>query len=308
MAIPIRYITDTWVTSTIVHEELTTGPGVSPESSSDLNSSRATRVLMCNWADRHTLRKELLGFGVLGAFETKASYDFTIGQRNPHAAIVNAGRVREFPVQVDITPFRAAGSGAEENEEKKPEVAYEKAILTVNYEAMPFDIPVLKNFLSLVLEESYDIKVEFRTLPGRHIWWDAEKTLPLAKDESPGHQIRTAEWTYKIKNIPFIPNDVYDLAGKVNNVDMVSPIFNFTFLSGTVLYEAPIVSQNIDYEGFTTFDITYSFAVYEPGWNKGFRAGSGVPQLMYDNAGEIFKTYPEDNLNKLLLSGVELGV
>lgn len=265
------------------HEEITS-PEESPSVEYSQTKYEATRVLQCAWAESTILASQL----VTGVSKSGLNIVLKKGQVFPNYT----GNVALICDHVSIRPAGLSGPGGGNTSI----ASWSHANLTAHYSVFP------KNGLFYLIRENFTPVLQFLTRPGRLLYWDSAKTKQLGNDEAPGLLISQGEWSYTIKQMPYIPEYVYTLQGKVNSVAMSSPTYSRTFPVGTILYNAPEITDYVGFSGEPQFDITLKFAYNASTWNLFFKAGAVTPQKIYDSSGSEFKQYPEANLNDLLLT------
>ena len=180
---------------------------------------------------------------------------------------------------------------------------YDDAVMSIVYES------VSSNSLWTLFDEDFQSSVEFLTVPGRGLFWNADgATEPVGDDESPGVIFQRGDWTYTIKRIPYLRAEFWDHQGKVNETSIESPKYEISFTAGKLLYEGVVTTNSINYLGEQEFRAELKFAYNSLGWNNFPRAGhqkaDGSPELlpMYDSTPKQYKPYAVAELKDLLLT------
>lgn len=277
------------LTITVAHEEEAM-PRRSPLLTwSQHGESVVTRYLRCSWADLDAMLDQILGrtyqAGTGFTYQPGAQYDAAGGTFMAYeVAIEGEGQSSG----IDI------GSG-------NKSISWDKALVVVRYQGIPAG-----GARELLLKERLEPGVEFVTVPNRKLYWDnaTPPVDPLGPDERPGRLIYTAEWTYQIRRIPFVPSIYFSYIGQTNDAVMTSPTYNETFAVETILYNPPEITERLAFDGHWEYDLTMHLSYRSTGWNKAHKSGTAAPVVIYDSAGNEFKQYPPASLGDLLLVNV----
>ena len=257
---------------TVSYEELS-HPQASPREQITGGSFEAVRHLQCDWSDRLTLARDLLGY-------TEQSEETVINHR-PHAYPHDASLV------ADAASIAPAGAAAPAD----GVMAWAKARLQVTYRAPAFGSADDPPETALV-SESIEPAAEFLTLSGKDIYWDASQTDALGEDYDLPKLVRMAEWVYTRHRMPYVPSGTWGLIGKVNASAVTSSRLGATFAAETLLYQPPQLRRVTTTGGTEGWEITYRFTYRPDGWNKFHKPGSQTPAAIYDASGSVFKPYP----------------
>ena len=249
----------------------------------------ATRILRVTWSTAVGFVQE-----ILGKVEDTGSntIKYTLPQLYPHT-IEGADLVA---TSASVRPFGKSTNAAGDTT-GVVEYADQFGIVTVGYESAP------DSRLRLLVEENLTPSVEFLTTPRTKLYWDAAQAVPLQTDEAPGQQVRMWEWSYKMKRMPFIPTGVLTKIGYVSTVELESQWYNLSdFATEQALYNGAEIEERTNWLGDSEYDITLSFSLRLYSWNKAYQSGETVPQVIYDDAGAVFKAYPTEDLSSLVLT------
>lgn len=272
----------------VTHAEL---PGY-PKEEQERFYFRATRKLICDWADRHTLAAEALHFpGDLYPYKT--SY---------LARAQSAG----------IEPFVARVGGTGDANER---ASYDKAIVTIVYETPGADTPQAlegSGTAAIKYSETMDPRSEMITLDhGGFEWPDG---TPLEPDESPSRLVNGWEYSFTIHNALTLPNSALTLTGHVNSGAVIPRLINNMFEAETLLYLGPSVSRVTEIgtqpssasisgsRSSTKLNVVHRFWYRPGGWNKFQRSVSSASdgfEAIYESGGGEYKTYPLGNFLEL---------
>ena len=207
------------------------------------------RQLICDWADRLTLAKELLGWTVGGVLHPPDLYD-PEGDEPLYSIYA-----RDCTVEPFIAPSDVSGS------------SYKKAKLTVIYRTPEYtEAPPAGE--TVYISESLEPAAEFLTLnrKGFYFGTGASKVSLEENDlEAPAKIDRMIDWVYTIHRVPTLITAYFDLPGKVNNAAVYSRSLNITFPAETLLCGNPSLSREITSTGITAWTITFRFTYKNSG-------------------------------------------
>ncbi len=276
------------VTDSVVstdYEEMTS-PQESPTVNYSATMFEATRTLKCAWINSMQLANQL----VTKTYKNGTNVNLVKGQILPNMT----GDVSLVCDYVSIAPF-GLGTGAAVSGGGSIS-SWDYAILTAHYSIFP------DNSVAYLVHENYIPSMQFLTRPGRKLFWDATQTDQLGADEAPGILIAQGEWSYTIKQMPFVPDAINDLQGCINSSEMNSPTYNRKFKERTILYESAEIRDCLGIYGEPRFDITMKFHYNKTEWNLFYPAAGTTPKKIYGSDGEEYKPYAEANLNDILLT------
>jgi len=243
-------------------------PG-SPSNQANLNGDTTTRILLCDWADRFTLMRELIGP------PGELLEDYTPQENSPDIIALTASS-SPHPGKIDGT---GVGSRI---------AVYDKAIVTVNYGVAPYRETEDQQLYS----ESWEGIIEFITLDHRaYRWGNGATGDALAPDEAPGMQVRSGEYVLTRYGLVTIPNTA-GLEGRVNNAVFSSKSLGRDFAAETLLFTPPTLDRSMSIIGTDGWTVVQRLAYRENGWNKFYRSTSGAYESIYVKGGAVIKPYP----------------
>lgn len=261
---------------TVEYEEL----DGSPQEAYDSNGFHATRTIMCNWAERHTLAQQLKG-----SQQTYGSNIMsTMPAKYPHYP---RARVKEVEIRGDGQP-----------EIEGATKLYEKAVLTVQYGIYELEEETL-------VEESIEPSAEFLTLPNKNLYWGyGENKVALAEAEAPGFLISMADWVYTLKYQKDPPEWLSYIEGKTNDAPVKSKSLNRTFPTETLLGGRPNLSRTITTFGEKAWTVTVRFTYRNIEWNRFPRTDMatayGIPFEPITNGYNIVKFFPPIDYGQII--------
>lgn len=278
MAVSTTYI---GTSLTVDYEEI----DGSPTEASSQNGFVVKRILQCAWGERGTLRRQLIG--------TIERYGDVIVVYKAHRY---PGGTAAICSDVQTTPF-----GKSEGNDSDGVASYEFARLEVTYEVPTYGSDEESGEGESYASESLRPAAEFITLPNQNLYWDAAKTEPVGLEESPGKLIVMLEWQFTRHRMPYIPNDVVNLVGGVNDVAITSPSLGLIFPAETLLYNPPDMMRDIVMSGALEWEMNMVFTHRPQGWNKFPKKGETVTfHPIYNNSGVLEKPYTPVDFSVLL--------
>lgn len=232
---------------TVDHSEL---PGSPKERESDNGSFTATRRLLCAWADRGTLARQLLGGAISASGSNVADNVIQLPQIYPHKDS-NSVRARF----VDTEPFFpeeiTAGSSTQLS-------SYTDAVLTVEY-APNGDQGELSDddSVDVLAEEDVASWTEYIQGPQIQLAWAANK---LATDSAPlTKMVKGLDWIYTRKRMASVGQAFWDLLGHVNDSAIKSQSLGITFPPETLLYDGIGLGRTIRSDGVSQWETKLTF-------------------------------------------------
>ena len=198
------------------------------------------RQLLCDWKDRITLCRELLGYWTAAGYYPPDLYD---AQGNEPLYNVYAYEANVEPVP---TPPSETGS------------SYKKAKVTVRYK-------VLDQYTvgddNVFITEHIEPASEFLTLTRKGLYFGtgAGKVALDEESEAPAMIIRMFDWVYTLHGVWFLGPAYYDLPGKVNNATVYSYSLDRIFPAETLLCGNPSAHREITRYGYPIWTVTYRF-------------------------------------------------
>ncbi len=196
------------------------------------------RKLICNWAERITLARELLGY-------YRNHYYYPPDQYRPAG---NETLYNIYAYECQIEPIGT----------------YEKALVTVRYK---FQDQYLVGENPVFITERIEPAAEFLTLTKTGLYFGTGGSkVPLGDDiEAPAKIIRMFDWVYTLRGIFELTAPYYDLPGKVNDAEVYSRALNRFFPAETLLCGNPSAERDITRDGAFTWTVTYRFTYRNQG-------------------------------------------
>jgi len=250
----------------------------------DMSYKEATIIdkLICAYADRITLAKQLLGFRIGSIIYSPHEYD---AGDEPLANL--------FAKDVHIDPIIGLDG----------EGSYTKAELTIRYQHFTYSLTPPEGE-TVYVSESLEPASEFLTLSHEGLYWDNAQAEPLDSTAAPAKIIRMMDWVYTIHQISSIPSWVWTHPGAVNAASTKSKELNKTFAAQTLLCGNPSLSREITSEGTTAWTITVRLTYRIDGWNKFPHTeenGALSMDTIYDGAGAAKTFYATANFGNIIL-------
>jgi len=233
-----------------------------PQSTWNSGEFVAVVKFWCAWDDRVTFIEEI------GTYPD-SQYGWGEG---PSDALAREIEVRPWPKS------RQKGSGTTPD--------YDWALVTVKYTTRG---PRYSG--GVLADEWLQPFSMYQRLDHRQLQWsDAAPVLP---GDAPRKTFYGLEYVRKVYGADSIPAAAYNMAGYVNNNNVVSLFLGKTFGAGTLLWRPPSVHVRWNTAGAAKMDITYHM-VWNPFlWNKHVRAKTGALDTIHDKNGTQVKLYPE---------------
>lgn len=237
--------------------------------------------LQCDYGDRITLSKYLLGFTAGSVVQPPQEYDFG------DDPILNI-----FCRDVQVDPLDDLKT---------------KAVLDVTYGNLSYDQP---DTGTVYYTESLEPASEFLTLSVKNdadeaiLFWDNAQAEPLSDAEKPSKVIRMVDWVYTLHHLSYIPAFVFTHPGTINNASVYSRSLNATFAAGTLLCGNPTMSREISSEGITTWTITVRMTYKKETWQyfpRSTDTGDLVFGPLYDTGGNLKGIYDFANFNSIVI-------
>lgn len=146
--------------------------------------------------------------------------------------------------------------------------------------------------------ENLEPTCEFITLPHTdYFWFNGGDPEWLKPEEAPGKQLRGLNYVRTLSKVsPPLDSAILDLVGKVNASTVTSTSLGLSFPSETLLYKPPSLSRTLPVDPEDTdlaWNITLRFGYKEGGWNKFWRASTGIwDEIKCMKTDAIYKNYP----------------
>lgn len=243
---------------TVDHEELTGSP--SEQITED--GRTVTRELLCNWDDRHTLFRQLLGRRV--AIDSESGIQQIT---NPDTFDEDDGYLTRISARsVTIEPF---GTKTLKADSLGRVAAYLKAKLTVEYATGIFDQDEggggggSTDQPDIIIEESMEPEAENLNISRDDLVWgsDSGPSIPVGPTEIPGKVQISLGWVVTYLNVlDPIPDAFFDILGFVNQFKIVSRRFGKTWDIDTLLYSSVNMRRGFTTEGATSWTLTARFS------------------------------------------------
>ncbi len=260
--------------------------GSSPQETLTRESFSAVRRLKVAWADRHTLKTELLG----------DDYPLISGT---NAICTSASSV---PI---LAQNKGTGSVS----------SFDYAIVTASYEVETIELNYVGERTSISIEP----KAEFLTIGARNLRWTNNAGSQVRDEESPGLLMVGFDYIIEKQNIQTLDRAVVQgLIGHVNKA-AVKPtargLENWAFPAETLLFNPPSIQRITDALSVPRWNVTYRLT-YKPnidttvtpnverGWNYFWRAdaATGIAKFdaMFIASGAQYKPYPPGDFTGVL--------
>jgi hypothetical protein len=228
----------------------------------------ATRTLMCEYDDRHTLAAELMG---------------TLYEQRP------AFLARAY--NIGIKPFGAKMTAPPGNSV----ALYEKALLVVQHKFMDQDPEDM-------VSESIEPNAEFMTLDHQNFRWTNANGALLEEAEAPGRLVKSLDYIYTRHQVPILPPNLLDFVGKVNDRAIAALVLNQTFAAETLLFTPPTPSRKITTEQVEAWTVPMRFSYQPAGWNKFWRnATQSYEEIWSVEANAVHKNHETANFAGIML-------
>jgi hypothetical protein len=172
------------------------------------------------------------------------------------------------------------------------------ALVTVNYTTGKAGDPTSEDLIS----ESLELTAEFITQDHRNFTWgNVAGGDPLTEQEAPGKQKKSLSLVRTFFQLPSIPVSILDLPGSSNDDDYTSALLGLTFPEETLLFVPMGMSRTIKSNGTAGWNLTISFPYQPGGWNKHWRAKTGLNTAIWNkNLGAVHKNFPPDDFSDWL--------
>jgi hypothetical protein len=243
-------------------------PG-SPQENWSVEGLVATVQLMCKWSERTLLCIEKLGFG--GELYER----FPDSRARARTAVVNpfGGRLTE-----------AAPGFAN----------YESAIVTITYNTKGAD----EREDGIWYEETTEPTAEYMTLDYNSFAWGASNGPALKDTEAPAMLQPGCDFRLTFPELAAIPPAVSILPGYVNQAAYTSSL-GITCPAETLLFNLPVISETVKLDGTKAKKMDLRLTYKPTGWNRYWRAASGVFEYMYLKTGGIYRSYPPGDFSSI---------
>lgn len=250
----------------------------SPNESWTDTGVNATRVLRCDWADRHD------------------NVTYFLGRNYPYIDENVVKDIKCIRAGIAPAPGKQLGAGIY--------TAYDHALITLEYESgQPVDD----------LSETIEANAEFITSPIAGLKWASTGGDAVTTAEAPGMLLRGFDYVITRYKRTEIPLGILELHGAVNSSTITPRTQGLTHLNfppETLLFQPPTISRVTTTTEWGLWDITYRFS-YRPSWNgtdaKGWnwfwRAKTQkFEKMIREETGTQFKLYQPKDFNFVFLN------
>jgi len=236
----------------------------------------------CDYADRITLAREMLGFTVGSILHPPHEYDAV------------SERLRGvYAKKAEIEPHGGIDTNGD----------YSKAFVTIHYATTEYE-----EVGTIYVTEGIEPSAEFITLGRKGLYFGTGATKVSLEDanvEAPARILRTLDWIYTIHRAPYLPTAIWTHIGCVNNAWVYSGPLNKLFLAETLLCGNPSPEREFTNMGIPVWTITLRFSYRPEGWNKFPRtdnAGAGGVNFESITDGtNAIPIYPLADFSQLIL-------
>lgn len=239
----------------------------SPSEERTRDGFSATRRLKCAWADRGTLRDELLTFP---------------GHEYPHTNIL------AMCTGVSSAPFGKHGQGAADGATGFLSAPAE-AILTCRYESYRTNIaqrnpnPTVPGAVEMISEDM-EPTVEGAALwkpPGWELTYDVARALKVPEGAEPSIPMYKEKYTFTRHHLNVPPNTLGELLLHCNQQPLETRLLGMTFEPETLLFMGVRINVVSDSTGTRKFTANYNFHYQPNGWNRFPRINTATGLLQW---------------------------
>ena len=234
------------------------------------------RYLKCDWADRITLAREILGYWETMSMVIDGTIHWPVFvPPDRYVPDGNTDLYFVYAYDVSIEPYNTPP--------KTDGVGYNQAKLTVYYKTQEYQL--IDND-EVYITESLEPASEFLTLDRRGLYFGTGATAVRLEDanmEVPTVICRMMDWVYTIHRIPHLYAEGFDYQGTVNSAAVYSRALGMTFPAETLLCGNPTGHREIARTGDFHWTMTYRFTyrnngtIASPkGWNHFPRTDSAT--------------------------------
>ncbi len=239
--------------------------------SADQRGVSSRKGYLCNWSDRFTVARGLLGLssstGVGGAI--------TLTVPSPHPELYNC-----YCTSVEFegkgTPYQGA-----------TQLAYPKVIVwatygTLSYNWGPWQMNIDPATPFLFAEQEIDVGVEVVTIPGQSLRFSGGTTK---LDQDFGLRIPIVDLKITLHRVPYLPGQaIIAKAGAINDATYLG------VAAGQLLFNGAHNRGQLMSDGVYTQDITYSFTARGYPWDYAYNATASAWQKVVKASGSDFIT------------------
>lgn len=215
---------------------LTDLPG-SPAEEVSWAEANVVRRVKCNWSERHTAGKELLGY-------VSGTILYLPQQYQPTNSSEEWTNVYCHKIEI-------VGLGEDRPGIDQSTGDYRYAVITAYYSTTEYNSETL-------VTESLEPSTNFLTISTEGLAWQGDGS-PLATTEAPYQLVPLLDWVYTLHQIDSLPDAYYDYIGCVNATDVYSQHLDHWFPAETLLCNGPVVDREITTWGTKLFKATFRF-------------------------------------------------
>jgi len=175
--------------------------------------------------------------------------------------------------------------------------AYSHAKLTCSYAIPAFPPGDAGTPDATFVDESFNPRAEFLTIPAKDLYWDAGKAEALTDADAPQKLIKMGDWTFVDNWSATFPAFILPLMGKINAADVIAPRLGITFDDTTLLFQPPRATAVLNTEGVQGWKLEYNLAYKESGWNVFWHNGNFV--RIFDDNSDPFDVYEEGDFTPI---------
>jgi len=208
-----------------------------------------TRILLCDWGDRFTLKEALLGGSL------RAPGGIEVGFTDPET----------FPDWPELAAVALEIEPIGKVTEVGSEPDYDFAQLTVRYEPLQWT-PGSSEADRVKATEVREHSIEVMMMPGGSFEWaaDASNTDTAVIHQNTPFYMPVTSRIFTRSDLEDIPDEVQDEVGKVNDDTFLGAA------AGEMLYAGATVERKIGYDGENRYQVRYVFKQKDHSWNELF--------------------------------------
>ncbi len=221
-----------------------------------IDGPSADKAFICNWADRYTVAKGILGLNTvvhIGSFIT-----IKVPMQYP-----------EIPY---IYAYQIAIKGAGPPYGSSPQFQYPYAVIMVNYKATPWsfaglDDPGGFNQIDpsspyIYAEQTLSSSAEWLTVPDKYTQF---VTTGLSTGSNYGFRLALVDLSITLHRLPYLPaTQAFNYAGMINNAPFLG------VGTGKLMFNGMTTHQTRSTDGTMNTDATFNFQARSQRWDYGF--------------------------------------
>ena len=252
-----------------------------------------TRKLKCLWKDRVPLARQFLGYSEYLGTDVHywLPHDYRPWRRAQRLYCQEINNITGFAAMVE-SPARST------------EAEYANAIMELTYKALPYEV----TWNGPLATETIEPVTEFITLDNGKLYWDVSQNEKVEDIETPSFVTRMFDWVFTMHQMPYVPLNLLNLVGSVNETRVYSDTFGFFFNPETLLMGQPSIAReykiNTGARGIP-FTVTVRMTARSRTWNvfpkaSGLVSGSMEWSNIYDDSGNRYRPYPLAEFNGVI--------